>query len=151
MPVSVSGCLNNCRMILGGAVITSAPIFAASTTCIGLRTRSDQDFGREIVIVVDHADVGDQLHAVEADIVVAADERRDEGRARLGGEQGLAAEKHKVTLTIVPSLVSALQVLRPSAVSGTLIAILSAIFRSTSASRIMPHDRARRLRPRPAR
>ena len=49
-----------------------------------------------------------------------------------------AAEKHRVTLTIVPSLVSALHVFRPAGVSGTLIAILSAILRSTSASRIMP-------------
>jgi hypothetical protein len=37
-PASVSGCLNSWWMILGGAVMTSAPIFAASTTCIGLRT-----------------------------------------------------------------------------------------------------------------
>ena len=92
----------------------------------------------EIVIVVDQADVGDQLHAVEADVVVAADERRDEGRAGLGREQRLAGREAQVTLTIVPSAVSALQVLRPSGVSGTLIAILSAIFRSTSASRIIP-------------
>ena len=48
------------------------------------------------------------------------------------------AEKQSVTLTIVPSTVSALQVLRPSMVSGTLIAILSAIFRSVCASFIMP-------------
>ena len=27
-PASVSGCLNNCQMIFGGAVITSAPILA---------------------------------------------------------------------------------------------------------------------------
>jgi hypothetical protein len=47
------------------------------------------------------------------------------------------AVKHKVTLTIVPSPVSALQALSPSRVSGTLIAMLSAIFRSTSASRII--------------
>ena len=41
-------------------------------------------------------------------------------------------------VTIVPSLVSALHVFSPSSVSGTLIAILSAIFRSTWASRIIP-------------
>ena len=49
-----------------------------------------------------------------------------------------AAEKHKVTLTMLPSDVSALQAFSPAGVSGTLIAILSAIFRSTSASRIIP-------------
>ena len=52
----------------------------------------------------------------------------------LAASSAWLAEKHRVTLTIVPSSVSALQVLRPSGVSGTLIAILSAIFRSTSAS-----------------
>ena len=56
----------------------------------------------------------------------------------LAASSAWAAEKHKVTLTLVPSSVSALQVLSPAGVSGTLIAILSAIFRSTSASRIMP-------------
>ena len=38
MPESVSECLNNCQMTEGGAVITSAPIFAASSTWTGLRT-----------------------------------------------------------------------------------------------------------------
>ena len=38
MPLSVSGCLNSCLMIAGGAVITSAPILAASRTWIGVRT-----------------------------------------------------------------------------------------------------------------
>src|SRR5437764_12762860 len=38
MPASVIGCLNNCQMTFAGAVITSAPIFAASTTCTGWRT-----------------------------------------------------------------------------------------------------------------
>jgi hypothetical protein len=98
----------------------------------------DQDLRREIVIVVDQADVGDQRHAVEADVVVAADEGRDEGRAGLGREQRLGGREAQVTLTIVPSPVSALHALSPAGVSGTLIAILSAIFRSTSASRIIP-------------
>ncbi len=38
MPLSVSGCLTSWRITLGGAVITSAPILAASSTWIGLRT-----------------------------------------------------------------------------------------------------------------
>ena len=38
IPASVSGWLNNWRMILGGAVMTSAPNLAASTTWIGWRT-----------------------------------------------------------------------------------------------------------------
>src|SRR3546814_7955343 len=45
--------------------------------------------------------------------------------------------KQSVTLTIVPSSVSALQVFRPSIVSGTLIATLSAILRRISASFII--------------
>ena len=48
------------------------------------------------------------------------------------------AEKHKVTLTMLPSVVSDLQARSPAGVSGTLTAILSAILRSTSASRIIP-------------
>jgi hypothetical protein len=38
MPLSVSGCLKSWRITEGGAVITSAPIFAASSTWMGLRT-----------------------------------------------------------------------------------------------------------------
>ena len=57
----------------------------------------DKDFHAEIVIVVDKADILDQLHAVEAIIVMAADEWRDEGRARLRRQQrliGREAESH---------------------------------------------------------
>ena len=39
-PLSVSGWLNNCRSTAGGTVATCAPILAASTTCIGLRTEA---------------------------------------------------------------------------------------------------------------
>ena len=58
----------------------------------------DEDLGGEVVIVVDLPDVGDQLHARVADIVVTADERRHEGRAfapRVGGhiETLLAVEQ----------------------------------------------------------
>ncbi len=49
-----------------------------------------------------------------------------------------AGEKQSVTLTIVPSPVSARQAFSPSGVSGTLIATLSPTLRSTSASRSMP-------------
>jgi len=49
-----------------------------------------------------------------------------------------AAEKQRVTLTIVPSELSALQAFSPAGVSGTFTAIFFAIFRSTSASRIIP-------------
>ena len=56
----------------------------------------------------------------------------------LAASSAWLAEKQSVTLTIVPSPVSFLQVLRPSIVSGTLTAILSAIFRRISASRIIP-------------
>lgn len=52
--------------------------------------RGGQDVGREIgIVVVDLADFADQLHAVEADVVEAADERRNERSARLGREQRL--------------------------------------------------------------
>ena len=56
----------------------------------------------------------------------------------LAASRAWLAEKQRVTLTIVPSAVSFLQVLSPSTVSGTLTAILSAIFRRISASRIIP-------------
>src|SRR5262249_18317012 len=39
-PLSVSGWLNNCRSTAGGTVAMCAPSFAASTTCIGLRTEA---------------------------------------------------------------------------------------------------------------
>ena len=56
----------------------------------------------------------------------------------LAASRAWLAEKHSVTLTIVPSSVSVLQAFSPSTVSGTLTAILSAILASISASRIMP-------------
>jgi len=46
-------------------------------------------------------------------------------------------EKHRVTLTITPRSLNARQVLRPSGVSGTLMAILGAMAESTSASASM--------------
>ena len=51
------------------------------------------------------------------------------------------AEKQSVTLTIVPSPVSALHALRPSIVSGSLTAMLLAIFRTISAEVVaLDHD-----------
>ncbi len=55
--------------------------------------RGDEDFGREIVIVVDQANIADQRHSVEAVVVVATDEGRDEARPRLGREQRLVGRK----------------------------------------------------------
>ena len=55
----------------------------------------------------------------------------------LAASSAWLAEKHSVTLTIVPSPVSALQVLSPSIVSGTLMQTLSAILRRISASLII--------------
>ena len=49
------------------------------------------------IVVVDGADLADQVHAVEADVVQPADERRDEGRAGLGRQQrliGREAQRH---------------------------------------------------------
>ena len=57
--------------------------------------RRDQDFGVERVIVVDQADVFDQLHAVEAIIIMTADEGRDEAGAGLGREQCLVSREAK--------------------------------------------------------
>ena len=55
----------------------------------------DEDFSGKIIIVVDEADVLDQVHAIEADIVVAADKGADEGGAGLGGEKGLVGREAK--------------------------------------------------------
>src|SRR5690606_28797159 len=52
-----------------------------------------QDLGVEAVVVVDRADFADQLHAIGAVVVQAADERRDVGGAGLGGEQGLGGRE----------------------------------------------------------
>uniref|UniRef100_A0A0N4ZGU8 LigA n=1 Tax=Parastrongyloides trichosuri TaxID=131310 RepID=A0A0N4ZGU8_PARTI len=51
--------------------------------------RGGQDFGAEVVDVVQGADVFQQAHAIGADIVQTTDEGRDEGRARLGRQHGL--------------------------------------------------------------
>ena len=76
-------------MTAGGIVATSAPIFAACRTWTGWRTLATRISVSIGVIVVDLPDVGDQRHAVEADVVVTPDERRDERRPRLCREQRL--------------------------------------------------------------
>ena len=93
---------------------TSAPISAASLTWFDGADRGSEDFGLEVVIVVDLADFADQVHAVDADVVEPADEGRDEGRAGLGGEQRLDGREAERDIDLVPSEVSALQALRPS-------------------------------------
>ena len=44
---------------------------------------------RKVIIVIDQPDVADQLHPVKAVVIMPADERRNEGRPGLGGEQRL--------------------------------------------------------------
>ena len=56
----------------------------------------------------------------------------------LAASSAWLAEKHSVTLTMVPSPVSVLQALRPSQVSGTLTSRCSAILASVRPSAIMP-------------
>ena len=51
--------------------------------------RGGQDLGLAAVIVIDGADVLDQLHAIEVDVIQPADEGADEGRARLGRKDRL--------------------------------------------------------------
>ena len=55
--------------------------------------RGDQDLGVEVVVAVDLQHLFDQRHAVLADVVQAADEGRDVGRAGLGGEKGLGSRE----------------------------------------------------------
>ena len=92
-PLSVSGCLNSWRMTDGGAVIDVRADLRRFQHVDRVADGGDQDLGREVVVVVDQPDVGDQLHAVEADVVVPADEGRDEARAGLGGEQRLVGRE----------------------------------------------------------
>ena len=87
--MSVSGCLNSASITAAGQVQMSAPMRAASTMCIGCRASSDEHLGLEVVVVVDLDDLADQVHARGRDVVEPADERADEGRADLGGEQRL--------------------------------------------------------------
>lgn len=57
---------------------------------LGMAHRGHQDLGLErVVLAVNVHDVRDQPHAVAGDIVEAADEGRDEGRARLGRQDRL--------------------------------------------------------------
>ena len=48
-----------------------------------------QNLGLEMIVVIDLANLGDQVHAVEVDIVQTPDEGRDKGSAGLGGEKRL--------------------------------------------------------------
>ena len=58
------------------------------------------------------------------------------------------AEKHRVTFTMRPSSESVLQAFSPSGVSGTLIAMFSAIFASSRPSATMPSAHVGRDGPR---
>ena len=83
--------------------------------------------------------IGKQLNDVGSRFTNREQEGRVEAQLApaFAASNAWAAEKQSVTLTIVPSSVSALQVRNPSGVSGTLMTILSAILRRTSASRII--------------
>lgn len=48
-----------------------------------------KDLGLEVVVVVDRADVADQVEAIHVDVVQPPDEGRDEGGPGLGGDQCL--------------------------------------------------------------
>ena len=61
----------------------------AELDVVGGADRGGEDFGVEQVVVIDLADLVDQVHAVEVDVVEAADEGRDEGRAGFRREQRL--------------------------------------------------------------
>ena len=127
-PLSVSGCLTRLFRIAGGTVATSAPASAACLTWSGVRIEAARiSVFRRVVIVVDRADLADQLHAVEADVVEPADEGRDEGGAGLGGEQRLVGREAEGDVDHVPSLVSVWQAFSPSQVSGTLTATFLAM------------------------
>ena len=67
----------------------SAPIAGRFDDVHRMPAARDEHFGRELVVVVDPDDVADELHAVRRDVVEAADERADERRAGLRGEQRL--------------------------------------------------------------
>ena len=87
--MSVSGCRNMPSMTAAGQVQMSAPMRAASTMWMLCRTRGDEHFGRELVVLEDLDDLLDQVHAGGGDVVEPADERADVGRTDLGGEQRL--------------------------------------------------------------
>ena len=90
----MSGCANSWRMTLGGMVATCAPNLRRLHDMLRMAHGGDQHFGLELPDrLVNLADIGDQLHAVFADIVEPADERRHKRRARLGGENRLRRRK----------------------------------------------------------
>ena len=51
--------------------------------------RRGEDFSLEPVVVIDRADVLDQVHTVKVDVIQTPDEWRDEGGTGLGGDQRL--------------------------------------------------------------
>ena len=57
--------------------------------------RGGKDFGVEFIVVIDGANLGDQVHTVGPIVVQTADEGRDIGRTRLGGQQGLCRREAK--------------------------------------------------------
>ena len=59
----------------------------------GVAHAGDEDFGGEIVVVIDQADVFDQVHPVKPVIIMPPDERRNEGGPRLGRQQRLIGRK----------------------------------------------------------
>jgi hypothetical protein len=60
---------------------------------VGAADRGRKDLGLEVVVVIDRADVADQVQPVEVDVVKPPDEGRDEGRPGLGGDQGLVGRE----------------------------------------------------------
>ena len=53
----------------------------------------DKDLSREIIIVIDQANVADQLHTVKTIVIMPADKGRDEGRAGFGCQQRLVGRE----------------------------------------------------------
>ncbi len=91
----MSGCFSNCLSTENGAVMTSLPILRRLEEMHGRAGAGGEDLRLVAVVVVDGADVADDLHALGADVVEPPDERADVGRAGLGREQRLRAGEAK--------------------------------------------------------
>ena len=102
-------------MTAGGQVQMSAPMPRRFDDVNRMAAAGHEHFGGELVVVVDLDDLANQLHAVGRHVVQPADERADERRAGLGGEQRLRRREDQRDVDAEP--LARQRLARPNAVA----------------------------------
>ena len=137
-PLSVIGCSKDCQSTFGKAMITSEPKAICLEQVSNLSRRSCQNLRIKTVVVMDPANILNQLHSLRSNIVQPSDKRTDEGGAGLCCEQGSPKLKQRVTLTEIPSSLMTLVALMPFTVKEIFTFRLSPISRRQRPSRTIP-------------